>query len=150
MAGNENSGGYRPTAPQNNPANINALGGNGQSGMTTDYSGFAYGKNKEINEQRQAAPMAGQASARTETPVRTNVMPALVPLDAETQRPDEPITAGVDMGPGPGSEVLNLPQAGFMQGPDTGIAAIRALYTQDPNNQDLKRMLEFIDTGGNV
>ena len=27
MAGNENSGGNRPTAPQNNPANISATGG---------------------------------------------------------------------------------------------------------------------------
>ena len=30
MAGNKNSGGFRPTAPQNNPANVNAMGGNGQ------------------------------------------------------------------------------------------------------------------------
>ena len=28
----ENRGGRRPTAPQYNPANVNGLGGNGQSG----------------------------------------------------------------------------------------------------------------------
>ena len=32
MAGNQNSGGDRPTAPQNNPANISATGGAGQMG----------------------------------------------------------------------------------------------------------------------
>ena len=31
----ENRGGDRPTAPQNNPANISATGGNGQSGRAT-------------------------------------------------------------------------------------------------------------------
>ena len=32
MAGNQNSGGLRPTAPQNNPANVSGVGGAGQSG----------------------------------------------------------------------------------------------------------------------
>ena len=27
----ENRGGFRPTAPQNNPANVSATGGNGQN-----------------------------------------------------------------------------------------------------------------------
>lgn len=34
MAGNENSGGYQPNAPQNNPMNIGANGGNTQGGNT--------------------------------------------------------------------------------------------------------------------
>jgi hypothetical protein len=30
-------------------------------------------------------------------------------LMAPTQRPNEPITAGIDIGEGPGSEIMNLP-----------------------------------------
>ena len=32
-----------------------------------------------------------------------------LPLNAPSQRPDEPVTHGVDIGPGGGSEVLGLP-----------------------------------------
>ena len=39
----ENRGGMRPTAPQNNPANVSGTGGAGQSG---NYTGFAYGQNQ--------------------------------------------------------------------------------------------------------
>jgi hypothetical protein len=32
----------------------------------------------------------------------------VIPLGAPTNRPMEPVTAGVDAGPGPGSEILGL------------------------------------------
>jgi hypothetical protein len=32
----------------------------------------------------------------------------VVPLDAPSQRPDEPITAGIDRGPGPGAAALGM------------------------------------------
>jgi hypothetical protein len=147
----ENRGGYRPTAPQNNPANVNPFGGNGQSGMTTNYTGFAYGQNKAVNEQRQSAPMAGQETAPNARPSLTQQMlPDIVPIDAPTQRPDEPVTHGAALGPGGGEEVLGLPPMSSFYQPDSGLAAIRALYIQDPSNQDLKRMLEYIDMGGNA
>lgn len=147
MAVQENRGGFRPTAPQNNPMNINPMGGNGQSGMNTDYTGFAYGQNKAVNEQRAAAPLAGSTAATTPmAEARQAVMSPLVPLDAPTQRPEEPVTAGVDAGAGPGSEVLNLPQGvGLGQDVDSGIQAIRAMYLNDPRNQDLRRILELVD-----
>lgn len=149
MAETENRGGYRPTAAQNNPANINGLGGNGQSGMNTDYTGFAYGQNKAVNEQRQAAPITAPRPATSQIgQARELIQEPIVPLDAPTQRPDEPITAGVDIGPGPGSEVLNLPQGiGMGQNVDSGLQAIRAMYLNDPRNQDLRRILEIADKG---
>ena len=64
----DNRGGDRPTAPQNNPMNINPMGGNGQSGMNTDYTGFAYGQNKAVNEQRIAGNAAITASEQKQTP----------------------------------------------------------------------------------
>jgi len=35
-------------------------------------------------------------------------MPQITPLDAPTERPDEPVTAGAPSGPGPGPEALGL------------------------------------------
>lgn len=146
MAIQENRGGFRPTAPQNNPMNINPMGGNGQSGMNTDYTGFAYGQNKAVNEQRKAAPITPTAATSQTGMARELVQEPLIPLDAPTQRPNEPITAGVDAGAGPGSEVLNLPQGiGMGQDVDSGIQAIRAMYINDPRNQDLRRILELVD-----
>jgi len=145
MAETENRGGMRPTAPQNNPANVNGLGGNGQSG-NIDYTGFGYGMNKAINEQREAAPIKSD-NARV-VPAAAQQLPPIVPLDAPTQRPDQPVTAGGALGPGGGEDILGLPPISPVMEFDSGINTIRALYLQDPNNQDLKRMLEYADRPG--
>lgn len=100
----ENRGGFRPTAPQNNPANVSATGGNGQSGTQPAryISGLPYGEGQATMEQQQSAPMAG--------PTPTPSLPPITPLTAPTERPNEPISAGMDFGPGPGTEALNLPR----------------------------------------
>ena len=100
------SGGMRPDAPQNNPANVSGTGGAGQSG---DYTGFAYGQNQAINQQRvqgNQAVASTQAPAPSGNPYDGIEMPQLGTLFDPTTRPNEPITAGVDFGPGPGSEAL--------------------------------------------
>ena len=100
MAGNQNSGGLRPSAPQNNPANISATGGNGQSGQPKRYiSGLPYGEGQATMAQQSGAPMAQSSAA-------PSGMPSLGTLLDETNNPSEPITAGVDFGPGPGSSAL--------------------------------------------
>jgi len=107
MAGNKNSGGMRPTAPQNNPANVSGTGGAGQSG---NYTGFAYGQNQQVNNQRvegNQAVSSVKASAPAPDPTYGGMnFPQLGTLMDPTARPAEPITAGVDFGPGPGSEAL--------------------------------------------
>lgn len=104
----ENRGGYRPTAPQNNPANVNPLGGNGQSGQANpNYTGFAYGKNTEINTTADAAKMYKDTTATGNVNVPMgNFMSGIVPLDAPTQD-DLPISDGVDIGKGRDSSALN-------------------------------------------
>ena len=106
VAGNENSGGYRPTAKQNNPANISATGGNGQAG-NVDYSGFAYGENQQLNETRKAMPLKNQTpNVPTVAPSDLSaMMGAVEPLDAEPTN-FLPVTDGVDFGRGRGSEAL--------------------------------------------
>jgi hypothetical protein len=103
----ENRGGANG-GPQYNPANVSATGGAGQSG---NYTGFAYGQNQAVNNQRVEGNQA-MASAQAATPSAPQDpyqginMPQLGTLFDPTTRPDEPITAGVDFGPGPGSEAL--------------------------------------------
>ena len=111
MAGNENSGGMRPTAPQNNPANISATGGNGQSGR--DYTGFAYGENQALSQQQSGAPMAQAPSpVSSPSPSMASNLPQATSITAPTERPEEPVTTGITMGPGAGPEALTLPGAG--------------------------------------
>ncbi len=107
MAGNENSGGNRPTAPQNNPANVSGTGGAGQSG---NYTGFAYGQNQALNTQRvegnQAVASTKAATPSPESPYGDMNMSPLGTFFDPTRDPMEPISAGVDFGRGPGSEAL--------------------------------------------
>lgn len=104
-------GGERPTSPQNNPANVSATGGAGQSGRqgAKYYSGGTYGQGKEMMEQQQGAPIA-KAPSPTATATRMRNLPQVTPLTAPTQLPDEPVTAGIPMGPGAGPEALMLPK----------------------------------------
>jgi hypothetical protein len=108
MAGNENSGGYRPTAPQNNTG-VSATGGAGsKDGQPNRYiSGGTYGQGKALMEQQQGAKMS---SGPVATPAPSNMAAAegkpLGTLMDPTNNPSEPITAGVDFGPGPGSDAL--------------------------------------------
>ena len=105
--GGQGSGGANGGS-QYNPANVSGTGGAGQSG---NYTGFAYGQNQTVNNQRIEGNQA-MASAQAATPSAPQEpyagisMPQLGTLFDPTTRPSEPITAGVDFGPGPGSEVL--------------------------------------------
>jgi hypothetical protein len=104
------SGGDRPTAPQNNPANVNALGGNGQSGQARpEYTGFAYGQNGALDAQAGAAKMEKapnpSAAAAPAPASMASILGGLTPLDADSQD-SLPISDGVDVGRGRGSEAL--------------------------------------------
>jgi hypothetical protein len=115
MAGNQNSGGYRPTAPQNNPANVSATGGAGQSGRQPAryISGGTYGQGQELMNQQQGAAMAKAPSPTAATPeAMVSNLPQATPITAPSERPDEPVTSGIAMGPGAGPEALMLPSAG--------------------------------------
>ena len=104
-------GGFRPTAPQNNPANVSATGGNGQSGRQAAryYSGGAYGEGKQMMEQQQGAAMYAQPSP---TPARMEPLsnlPQATPITAPSSRPTEDVMAGSVAGPGAGPEALMMP-----------------------------------------
>jgi hypothetical protein len=131
----ENRGGMRPTAPQNNPANISGTGGAGQSGTQPAryISGLPQGQGQATMNQQMAAPMAGPNPTVSANPF-AEMMPAVTPLTSPTERPNEPVTTGMDFGAGPGSEVLNLPRerslsetlAGMIEFDNTG--EVQTLY----------------------
>ena len=106
-------GGNRPTAPQNNPMNINGRGGNGQSGTQAAryVSGLPYGEGQELMQTQQSAPLAAAPDIeQSRTPMASaSAAASLIPMNAPTQRPDEPITFGADAGVGPGLGSLGLP-----------------------------------------
>jgi hypothetical protein len=104
----ENRGGYRPTAPQNNYG-VSATGGAGNKGTQAPkyIPGLPFGQGKQTLQQQGQAPMAGNpAAAAMPQGQPAAPMQPVVPLTEPTERPNEPITAGIDMGPGPGSEAI--------------------------------------------
>jgi len=106
-------GGYRA------PSNPAAVSGPGALSQRTDggptqpakyISGMPYGQGQETYSNQVAAPMAGNtmgASAMGNSGLVQMEMPT--ELMAPTTRPNEPVTSGIDIGEGPGSEALQLP-----------------------------------------
>lgn len=71
---------------------------------------IAYGEGVETAEIKSGAPLGKTPDAVSE-PRDTISSAAPTPLTglfAETERPNEPITAGIDRGEGPGSEALMI------------------------------------------
>ena len=97
-------------ADSTNP--MQGVSGPGKFAKRTDleYQPQAYGEGVEM-----AAIKAGAPLAKSGPTVRTSEAPAVpvqqtpvTSLYAPTQRRDEPITAGIDRGTGPGSEALMM------------------------------------------
>lgn len=137
----ERRGGYRPTAPQNNPNIIRPLGGNGQSGRNAgtfqgpkEMTGGSYGEASELRNLQQGALMAGER-ARPAAPI--------VELTAPTQRPDEPFTLGMPFGEGMGPEILNLPQP-----QQRTFSQIIGEIAANDETGDLNALLEYLTDRG--
>jgi hypothetical protein len=94
--------------------------------------GQTYGKATEQLESQSAVPMGAPpsdvAASRAARPIS---------MFAPTERPDEPLTAGADFGPGP-----NMSQAGIPMVSETQLAMqeIRQIAMMFPN-EDLEDLL---------
>jgi hypothetical protein len=96
-------GGYqkpsRP-APVSGPGALSRRTDGGGAGQPQQrLANAAYGEQKAFGEIQSGAPMA-QAERQP--------MPQVTPLSAPTSRPEEPVTAGAPMGPGPGPEAIGV------------------------------------------
>ena len=102
----EQQGGYRkPTnpAPASGPGALSQRTDGSPTQPATYISGLPYGQGQQTYDNQVAAPMAGNT-----VPQMAGMN--LTSLDAPTQFPDEPGTAGIDMGPGVGSSAMGLPK----------------------------------------
>ncbi len=110
--------------------------GPGKFSKRTDGLAFQspeYGAGVENAANKAGAPLAKTPDVRPESRSEMGMAPSQVervtPLFAPSERPDEPITAGIAMGAGPGPEVL-------------GTARV-TIKTSDT----LAKLLPFDDTG---
>lgn len=107
---------------------------------TTLPTGGDYGDRKALAEQQSAAPMTPQ-------PAGGGVAPAGRPRPgsqfggsafAPTQRPGEPMTAGVDWGDGPGAPPSDIPDEPYL--------VAKALYAISPT-PELERLIARLARG---
>ena len=157
----ENRGGMRPNAPQNNPANINPLGGNGQSGNGTQAAtyipGMGYGQGKALMQQQEGAKLAGPT--RTPKPsfnagsARMGEAASMaMPLTAPSAFPEEDITTGAAIGTTPGPETLMMPgQEEVINDPDLNLVReyfpiIELWASQIDTSQGTKDYVNYLRT----
>ena len=86
--------------------------GPGKFSKRTDLPSEYYGEGVETSAIKSGALLASTRGVADNVGGRPSNPPSapVTELYAPTTRPDEPITAGLDRGPGPGSEVLGLNQ----------------------------------------
>lgn len=154
MAGNKNSGGPRPLAPQNSPMNVNPLGGNGQSGKGTQAAIYVPGMKSlgstgvETMALAGGAPLAGDPTQMGPTGGQDSMQP-LTDINAMTSDKNQPITHGSDIGDGADSSSLNLPTMSTPTS-EKPIQILQTLYMQDPTNQDLRFAIEGLSNQGRM
>ena len=78
-----------------------------------DMGSIAYGEGVDTQAIKSGAALSKTPDVQPTSAagVRDAAMSQVTPLFAPTQRPNEPITNGVDIGPGAGSEALMMNQA---------------------------------------
>ena len=105
----------RNPAPVSGPGKLSRRTDGGPAQVNAQMTGMAYGENKDFMEIQEGAAMAA-----TPQPKRTAKAPQSAPagpmsgggatsLFSNTQRPDEPVTAGAPFGPGAGPAMLQTP-----------------------------------------
>lgn len=134
------SGGYQQPsnpAPVSGPSALSKrTDGGAIDGMTQpqqDYTGFAYGENKGLADQQSGARLAGDPFP----------MADITPLSAPTQRLNEPITAGINFGPGPGTEAMR----GLPNSTPTLVDTIKHLTQFDPSGDAELIYRTLLDSG---
>jgi hypothetical protein len=130
--------------------NISTTGGAGQNGKQAAryIPGMGYGKGKEMMDQQSGAPMFEMGGVQRGE--YASMLPAVTPLTAPTERPNEPVTSGAATGAGPGNDALNLPPA---PSEDPDIEMIRSYYpsleywaSQPYTSEATKSYLQYLRT----
>ncbi len=130
-------GGYRkPTnpAPVSGPGSLSQRTDGGPTQPASYIPGLPYGQGQETYSNQVAVKMAGNPVPQMDLPTA---------LLAPTERPNEPITAGIDRGAGPGSEALGkLPNKAY-----TVTEIFKNLIPYDPSGDAELIYRRLIDEG---
>ena len=104
----------------------------------TAAKGQSYGEAGKQIASQQAVPMGPSPAPTTPQGIAPGSMGA---LDRMTERPNEPITAGMDFGAGPNTAQAGIPivAPGF----DDSLEELKVLYRQFPNT-DLGNLLSSL------
>ncbi len=110
-------------------------------------SGQQYGQRQALEQAQKAVPLPQQNTPappgnQPSPDMGMAQLPGANPFTRPTERPSEPVTAGLPIGPGPGPEALTTVAPAQDQVGDV----LRMLYAQNPNN-DLLRLVELHDHG---
>ena len=139
-------GGYRK------PGNPAPVSGPGALSKRTDgriAEGFAYGMNKQINEQAAGAPLAKAAPVAARSMNVAPELPPVTPITDPTMNPDESVMAGVNMGAGPGAEALMLPsmndsQAEFKKSISSYYPVLSYIASRPNTSPETRRALSIL------
>lgn len=110
-------GGYqKPSnpAPVSGPGTLSRRTDGGPTQGAKYIPGGQYGEAKALMDQQQSAPMAAASKPSISTARTGGILqslPPVTPLTAPTERPNEPLTAGMPFGPGPGPEAFATQQS---------------------------------------
>jgi hypothetical protein len=103
----------RNPAPVSAPGALSRRTDGGPQQVNPRMSGMAYGENSDFEEMQAAAPMSASPSAKSPSArsrqATSGSSKSRVPMFSQTQRPDEPVTAGAPFGPGPGEAPSPMP-----------------------------------------
>ena len=150
------AGGYqKPSnpAPVSGPGAMSQRTDGGPTQSAKYMSGLPYGQGQAQMQQQTSAPMAGNpvaaaAQVSADGAAQAPQTPPVTGLFEPTQRPDEPVTHGMDFGPGADSTALGTPNLPNQE--DPAIRAVQALYMQDPRNEDLRLMIQTLGEQGRI
>ena len=144
------SGGNRPGAPQNNPANISATGGAGQ--MAKQPTRYIPDMKSLGSTGVETAALQGAAplsAGSAETPSAS--LPDVTPITAASTNPGENIMAGNKIGGGSGQEAMGSMPTGPSQDPDielvrTYLPVIEWWASQPGSSQGTKDYVKYLGT----
>ena len=111
----------------------------------TTVPGQTYGKAGEQRRAQQAVPMGTPQQPQAPQQQQQQQPLPVTPLNAPTERPDEPITAGNPLGAGPGMDMLPqpMPMATAPGSRQDLINQVRYIYSKTPNTALLQLILEL-------
>jgi hypothetical protein len=93
-------------------------------------SGLPYGEGQQYRTQQRSAPMAAAVQPADVAPAAVPQGPPIVGPGSASQRPNEPVTAGAPLGPGPAGLVAVQPGAPAASGQIS--RALRQIAASDP------------------